>query len=247
PFQRILATLEHFRSEVNAAVAGGLRSNQRSAPTQAFAGQHARKFISEPLVLPEQEANLPSPHSYIARRNVGVGANVPIQLGHETLAKAHHFIVAFALGIEVRTPFAAPNGKSSKRVLEYLFECQELQNSQIHRGVKTKASFVRTNRAVHLDAEAAVDLYLALVIEPWNTKHEDPFGFHHALQDACLLVLRVLGHRRTQGLENFLDRLVKLELSRVLRSDCAHDIINVVARDLYFRCCQNTGIHVLVS
>src|SRR5581483_3645337 len=38
PFQRILAALQHFSRKVDAAVTGGFRTNERTAPVQALAG-----------------------------------------------------------------------------------------------------------------------------------------------------------------------------------------------------------------
>src|SRR5271166_3827867 len=74
--ERFFAGLQHFLREVHAAVAGGFRTDQRTAPVQPLAGEHASEFIPDALVLAEQETDLASAHADIAGGNVGVRANV---------------------------------------------------------------------------------------------------------------------------------------------------------------------------
>src|ERR1700675_1358686 len=124
-FERVLPALQHFIGEVHAAIAGGLRTNQRTAPVQPLAGEAAGEFIPQPLVLAEQGADFTPAHTDVARRDVGVRSDVPLQFGHEALAEAHYFVVALALGIEIRTALAATHGQRSERVLEHLFERQK--------------------------------------------------------------------------------------------------------------------------
>src|ERR1700681_4230516 len=124
-FERVLPALQHLVGEVHAAIAGGLRTNQRTAPVQALAREDAGEFIPQPLVLAEQEADLAPAHADVARRNVRVRSDVPRQFGHEALAEAHHFVVALALGIEIAPALAAAHGQRGERILEDLFERQE--------------------------------------------------------------------------------------------------------------------------
>ena len=49
--------------------------------------------------------------------DVGVGPEVPMQLVHEALAEAHHFIIGFALGIEISTAFGSAHGERGEAVL----------------------------------------------------------------------------------------------------------------------------------
>src|SRR5439155_16103903 len=106
-FERVFAAFQHFVGKIDAAVAGGFRTNQRTAPVQALAGKYARELVGESLILSKEEADLAATHSDVPRRNVSVCADVPPQLGHEALAETHHFVVAFALRVEVRATFAA--------------------------------------------------------------------------------------------------------------------------------------------
>src|SRR5208283_3350645 len=140
---------------------GGLRTDQRTAPVQAFAGQYAGEFVPNALVLAKQESDLASAHADIACRNVGVRPDVAAQFSHEALAETHDFVITFALGIEIRSTFAAPHGQRGQRILEDLFESQKLQDAQIDGGVEAQTALVGTNRTVHLDAETAIDLHRA--------------------------------------------------------------------------------------
>src|ERR1019366_4939166 len=152
-FQRVFASLQHFVGEVHAAIAGGLGTNQRTAPSQAFAGKDAGEFIPQALILAKHEADFASAHA----------------------------VVALALGVEIRTAFAAAHGQRSERILEDLFERQEFQNAEVHRGMEAQSTFVGADGAVHLDAEAAIDLHFALVVEPGHAEHQDSFGLRNTL------------------------------------------------------------------
>ena len=53
-FERFAARREHLGREVDRAVAGRLGTNQRAAPVQALAGEHAGELVAEPPVLPKR-------------------------------------------------------------------------------------------------------------------------------------------------------------------------------------------------
>ena len=106
-----------------------------------------------------------------------------IQLAHKGLAETHDFGVALALGVEVRTALAAAHGQRGQGVLEGLLKGQKLEDAQIHRRMKTQTALVRTNGAVHLDTEAAVDPHFAFVIYPRNAEHDRTLWFANALKN----------------------------------------------------------------
>ena len=134
--RRIFAALQHFVGEIDAAVASGFRTNQRTAPAQTLAGEDAGEFIAEALVLAKQETDLASAHADVAGRDVGVRADVALQFGHEALAEAHDFVVTLAFGIEIGTALAAAHGQRGERILENLFKRQELQDARLTEGSK---------------------------------------------------------------------------------------------------------------
>ncbi len=73
--------------------------------------------------------------------------------------------VALALGVEVGAAFAAAHGQGGQGVFEGLFKGQEFQHRRGHRGVEAQAALVRANGHAVLDAVAAVDAHLALVVD----------------------------------------------------------------------------------
>ena len=84
-----------------------------------------------------------------------------VQLGHKTLAEAHDFHVALAVGVKVRAALAAAHGQGGQAVLEGLLKAQKLQDALVDRGMEAQAALVGADGAVELDAVAAVHLDLA--------------------------------------------------------------------------------------
>ena len=130
-FQGLAPRGQHLGGEVDAAVAGGLRADEGAAPVDALAGEHAGEVVGDALVLAEEVADLPAAHPDVPGGHVGVGADVAVELGHEALAEAHDLGVGLALGVEVRSPFAAAHGQRGEGVLEHLLEGQELEDAQV--------------------------------------------------------------------------------------------------------------------
>ena len=105
--RRVAACGEHLLSEVAHAVTRGFGTQRTAAPIKAFARQRTRKLVAQPFVLTEHKTDFPSTHANISGRYIGIGTDVPLQLGDETLAETHHFVVRFSFGVEVRAPFTA--------------------------------------------------------------------------------------------------------------------------------------------
>ena len=89
-------------------------------------------------------------------------------------------------------------------------------------GMEAQAALVGADRAVHLDAEAAVDADLALVVDPGDAEHDDALGLDDALEDLGVPVLRVAVEHEGERLRDLLHRLVELGLRGVLRLDLGH-------------------------
>ncbi len=195
--------MQHVGGEVDGSVPGGLRPDERAAPGNSFSRQDSGELVDDAAVLSEEESDLAASDADVARGNVGVGPDVAEELGHEALAEAHDFVIALALGIEIRSALAAAHGKRGQRVLENLLEGKELQDAEIHRRVETEAALVGSDGAVHLDAEAAVDPDLALIVHPGNAEHDDPLGLDDSLQDLRRAVLGMTVEHQHQGLRDF--------------------------------------------
>jgi hypothetical protein len=187
----------------------------------------AGELVAQPLVLSEQEADLPPAHADVAGRDVGVGADVASQLGHEALAEAHDLHVALALRVEVAAALAPAHRQGGQRVLEHLLERQELQDAQVHGRMEAQAPLVGADRAVHLDAEAAVDLDAPLVVHPGDAEHHDALGLHDPFEDLGRAVLGMALEHEAERLRDLLHGLVELGLRGVLGLDGGHDLRSV--------------------
>src|SRR5690606_800859 len=181
--EALAAGFQHFFHEVDQAVPRRFLAHQAAAVIDPFAGEDAG-FIAaaDAPVLAEHVADLPRAHADVAGRHVDVGADVPVQLRHEALAEAHHFTVGFALRVEVGTALAAPDGQAGQGVFENLLEAEEFDDAQVHGRMESQSALVRADGAVELDAEAAVDPHVALVVHPGDAEHDDPFRLHQPLQ-----------------------------------------------------------------
>ena len=124
-FDRVALCCEHFLGAVYVAVASRFGTNQASAPFEALAGENAVIGIFAAFVLAKEVAYFAAAHTDVAGGNVSIGTDVAIELAHEGVAEIADFVVAFSLGIEVGTAFAAAHGQSREGVLKYLFKTEE--------------------------------------------------------------------------------------------------------------------------
>ena len=213
---RIAADLEHLLQEEDGPVARGLGARTAAAPVQSLAGEDARLVaVGDALVLAEKIADLAPADTDIARRYVGVLADVAIELRHEALAKTHDLGVRLALGVEVAAALAAADRHTGQRVLEDLLEAEEFDDPQIHRRVEPHAALVGTERAVELDPKGAVDLDLAAVVLPGHAEDDLTLRLADALDDLLLRQLRILDQDRTECVQHLAYRLMKLGLAGI--------------------------------
>src|SRR5690606_19051491 len=147
----------------------------------------------------EQVADLAAAHADVTGGDVGVLADVAVELGHEGLAEAHDLGVGLAARVEVRAALAAADRHAGQRVLEDLLEAEELHDAQVHGRVEAQAALVRTEGGVELDAEASVDLDLATVVDPRHAEDDLALGLADAREHGGVRVLRVLLEDGAQG------------------------------------------------
>ena len=93
-----------------------------------------------------------------------------IELSHKGLAKAHHFMIAFTLGVEVRSALGPAHRQTSQRVFKGLFKCQKFEHAFRNRRVKADATFVGTNCIVVLHTPTALHANVAVIILPANAE-----------------------------------------------------------------------------
>ena len=169
----------------------------------------------EASILTEQVSDLARPDTNITGRDIHVFTNVTGQLSHKGLAKPHYFGIRFSFRVKIRSAFSAAKRKRRKAVLQNLLERKEFENPQVHTRMKPESSFVRPDRSVKLNPVSAIESNFTLIILPTDPEHDDAIRFGKALENPCFTILRVFVQKRPNLLRYFLNRLVKLGLSRV--------------------------------
>ena len=109
--------------------------------------------------------------------------------------------------------------------------------------MEAQPALVRSDCAVHLDAEPTIHLNASLIVEPGHAKHDYALGLYDALQNAGRLVFWMLRQHEAQRLEHFLDCLVEFGFSGVLRFYLVHYFFNVIARSFDSGRGHNTSAH----
>jgi len=109
----------------------------------------------------------------------------------------------FPFGFKVGTTLGPAHGQGGEGVLDDLFEGEELQQSQIDRRVEPEATLERSDGAVHLDAIAAIDLDLAIVVDPADAEHDHSLGLDKPLEYLCFLVIGVPLDDGLEGSQHF--------------------------------------------
>ncbi len=207
--------LEHVFHEVHGAVAGGFGADRAATVLQALAGQDTDVAIGDALELAEHVADLATTDADVAGRNVDILTDMAVQLGHEGLAETHHFGFRLALRVEVGAALAAAHRQAGQRVLESLLEGQELEHALVDRRMEADAALVGSDRAVVLDAIAAVDADMSGIVLPADAKRDHPVRLGHALEDLVLVVFRVVADVVEYALGDFTECLDELGLPRV--------------------------------
>lgn len=94
-------------------------------------------------------------------------------------------------------------------VFQNLFEAQEFDDRKIDGGVEAKSALIRPDGAVELNAVAAVDMYLSLVVHPGNAEHNDSFRFHEAFEERRFFVFGMALENGFQRKQDFGCSLMK--------------------------------------
>ena len=94
--------------------------------------------------------------------------------------------------------------------------------------METKAALVRADRAVELNAVTAVHLSLAVVIDPCYAEAVASLRLQQTLQNTEFPILfLMLVNYKSDGIEHFLNGLMKLGLSGIILNNLFHDFFYV--------------------
>ena len=159
----------------------------------------------------------------VTGRNVGVGTDMLLQLGHEALAEPHDFCVALTVGIEVGAALTAAHRQGGQGVLEGLLEAQELHDGQVYVGCETDTALIGTDGGVELYAVAAVDLHLAGVVYPAYAEHNNALGLYHAIEHTGLNQVGTYISYGRKGFQHLSYSLEKLRLAGVACSGFSYN------------------------
>ena len=127
--------------------------------------------------------------------------------------------------IKVGAALAAAHGKRGQGVLEDLLKTEELDHAQGNLVVETEAALIRTDCRIELDAVAAVDLDLALIVHPGHPENDSALGLHNATDDVLLFQPGIGFHHGHQSLQHLVDGLQILVLLGIA---CGEILINSV-------------------
>ena len=193
---------QQLLDKVEQAVAGGLCANERTAIGQTLSGQDAGKFSLHPFVLSKEIADFAGTHTDVSGRNIGISADVAGKFGHEALAEAHDFGIGFSFGVKVRAALAAAHRKSGQAVFENLLKGKEFDDGEVDAGMKAQPSLIGADGGIVLDAVAAVDLGVSLVVLPRNPELNHSLRLDQTLHQSGSFILRVFFQNRFEGAEN---------------------------------------------
>ena len=103
---------------------------------------------------------------------------------------------------------------------------EELEDAGVNGRVEAQPALVRSESAIHLDAETAVDLNLAFIINPRDAELNHALRFDDAFEDFAVAILLVPLDSRFDRFENFSYRLKELRLVRVTPFDDIENLLN---------------------
>ena len=89
--------------------------------------------------------------------------------------------------------------------------------------METDAALVGAEGAVHLYAEAAVDLQLACIVQPWHAEHDHALGLHHAVEHLVVDEIRMLHHVGCDALNDLAYGLMEFFLIGILGDNLLHE------------------------
>ena len=92
--------------------------------------------------------------------------------------------------------------------------------------MEPQAALVGADRAVHLDAETAVDLDLALVVDPRHAEHDHPLGLDQPLENLRLAIGGGGFDDRHDRFDHFMHGLKELGLAGILGRHLLHERID---------------------
>ncbi len=237
--------------KVGVAVTGRFRPCAGAPVEEGLAGKYACFVaVRQTLVLPEHVADLASTDADIACRHVRIFPDMTVKLCHEGLAEAHDLALRPTTGIEVGPPLAAADRHAGQGILEGLFEAEKLDDADVDGRMKANAALVGPQCRIELDPKAAVDLNLALIVDPGHAEDDLSFRLADALDQRILQVARVLCDHPSKALQDFPYGLMELYFACVAPQDLLKDRLKLLVyidHDHTTDCAPNKQMQIAIA
>ena len=228
----LAVVLEDFAQIIDSAEAGRLGTEDGAAGADSLAGHSAELgSADDAAILTVQITDLAAADTNVTGGAVDVLTDVTMELGHEGLAEAHDFAVAAADGGEVGAALGAADGQAGQSIFEGLLEAEELDDGEVDVGSKAEAALVGAKRRVVLNAVAAVDVILELIVHPNDAELDGALGLDHTLEQAGSLILGVGVDDGFERGQDLFDGLQKFGLIRVLGSGLVQNSLDISIHD----------------
>ena len=122
-FESVIIVLSNSICKVNSTETSSFWTDEGTTVAHALTGKYAVfESATDTTILAIEVTNDSAVYTDVTSWNVNVWADVAIKFGHEGLAETLDFAIALATWVEVRTTLTTADRKTSKSVLEDLFE-----------------------------------------------------------------------------------------------------------------------------
>ena len=102
-FNAVVAGFQHGLGKIHASRSRWLQGESGCRPHSGPLPVRTEANSLRIFVLAEQIADFAAAYADVAGRNVGIGADVAVEFGHNGLGRAHYFGIGFAFRIKVGT------------------------------------------------------------------------------------------------------------------------------------------------
>src|SRR5699024_4750794 len=100
-------------------------------------------------------------------------------------------------------------------------------DAQVYGWMETKSALVRSDGAVKLYAITTVYLNFTVIVNPWDTEHNNAFWFDDTFQKRCVLVFWFIVYNQFQGIHNFCNSLDKFRFIWIFLDNIFNDAVSI--------------------
>ena len=131
------------------------------------------------------------------------------------------------LGLKLAPPLPPPIGRPVSAFLKVCSKARNLRIDLVDAGVEADAALIGADRIVVLDAVAALDADIVVVVLPADAEGDDPVGLGDAAQDLPAVIFLLVGDEVENVLGDFLHRLDEFGLARIAALHALHEAVQI--------------------